>query len=428
MRLSTATILLLSLALHLSAQGAKCATCADKGEANCFACSGKGTIDAPCAMCLTRADATCFACAGKGGVACRKCEGADLAGHRADAQNCHVCRGKRTILCRVCVKGKVPCGACGGKSKASRGCPICVGAKKLPCPDCDAGAKGGVCGACKGEKLEKCPICLGAKQVPSPCMTCLGSSVNACRDCQGLGLILCPNCDLNGHEDTKICERCNGKSWKSCVTCRGKGTAACATCSGQGTPRGCWACQAVGTIACRRCGEPPKMWAATDEASGVRIWVLPVSEFEPHLLAALKEAYPTMQPVLWRVVLDGREAKSKFELGGAKGWQLIGTEPTEKTCAVAESKLPKEAEEQYGGILALCGLTTEGGKFPVTGSKPRVVTTLLWEMGDPDPWMKGFVMRQGAGTKDAAELTLVEAPATWADWLRLMMAATKYRR
>ena len=170
------------------------------------------------------------------------------------------------------------------------------------------------------------------------------------------------------------------------------------------------------------------MWSAKDEASGVRITVLPVGPFEPYLLAALKEAFPTTQPVLWRIVLDAREAKPKFELGGAKGWQLIGTEPTDKACAVAECRLPKEFEELYGGIIALCGLQKDGAKYPVTASQPRVVTTLLWEMGDPDAVMKGFVLRRGAGGKDSAELTLAEAPATWNDWLRLMTLAAKRTR
>ncbi|MEK7865320.1 MAG: hypothetical protein AAB434_01465 [Planctomycetota bacterium] len=428
MKLATWTALLLSLALRLPAQGAKCATCTGKGEASCFACSGKGTIDAPCAICLTRADATCFACAGKGGVACRKCEGADLAGHRADAQNCHACHGKRTLTCRVCVKGKVSCGACKGTSKASRCCPICVGKKKLPCPDCTTAPAAADCAMCKGAKTESCPICQGAKQVPVACTACLGSSVNPCSACQGLGLVLCPSCDLNGHEDTRICEKCNGKSFKACVTCRGKGTQACASCSVQGPQRQCWACLAVGTISCRRCVEGVKLWSAKDEASGARVTVLPIAPFEPHLIAAVREAYPTSQPVLWRIVIDARESKPKFELGGANGWQLNGKEPTEQVVVVGEGRFPKELEEQYGGILAMCGLLKEGGKYPLTVAPTRVGTTLLWEMGDPDAAMTGFFLRPGAGSKASESLTLVEAPATWFDWVRLMTAATKLRK
>lgn len=424
MRIATWTAtLFLVLVLRLPAEDAKCSTCAGKGEASCFACNAKGTIDAPCAICLTRADASCFACAGKGNVACGKCGGSDLAGHKADAQNCHVCRGKKTIECQVCVKGKVPCGTCKGASKASRGCPVCAGAKKFPCPDCAAGAKADPCGACQGAKQEKCPVCLGAKEVPAPCMACRGGSVNPCSACQGLGIVLCPNCNLVGHEDTRTCTKCNGKAYKPCVTCKGRGTAACQTCSGQGTKRACWACLGSGTIGCRRCAEPVQMWSAKDEASGVRVTVLPVPAFEPYVLAALREAFPTYQPVLWRVVVDAREAKPKFELGGANGWKLIGTEPTEKTCEVAEWKLPKEFEEQSGGILATCGLQKDGGKYPLTVAAGRVNTTLLWEMGDPDAMMKGFVLRREG--KDAAELTLAEVPATWNDWLRLMTLAVK---
>lgn len=420
MKHNTLTVLLLlaSALCAFAQKGGECATCKGKRETNCFTCEGKGTFEAPCPLCLGRDPVDCLNCAAKGSVICRKCENEDRAGSGGSSRNCVVCKGRHTLPCRLCERGKLPCGACKGTQKVKRGCTVCTGLKKLPCPDC--GQEPETCPACKGEKNQTCPICQGTKKSPTQCVSCRGAGYSACGNCWGLGQSYCQNCNHLGRVESAICPKCRGKAMIACTTCKGKGGAPCVQCAGEGGDGPCWACGSKGTISCLRCAEPRKVWRGKDEATGVSVVVLSVQDFEPHVIAGLRMSFPMLQPVLWRVVIDARESKSPFPLGDAKGWQLTGVELSDRTCVVGPSRLPSTDEARYAAFLGLCGLGKDAGKYPVSASPSKVLTVVLWEGGDPDPSMKEFTLRKGAGE---SQFKLEEGTATWSDWARLMSVA-----
>lgn len=314
-------------ALSLLAQD-KCATCNGAKQVKCYQYGGKQGGQGPCAACLGTGGAPCQVCSGSYSRQCGNCSGTG----RLRSFKCAVCEGVGSHPCKVCDKGRAKCRVCAGSGETPVNCDACRKTGKLPCPECAAMSV--PCAGCEGSALEKCAACYGKGEAPTSCSACGGLGAAPCTPCNAFGTIACTQCEGLGAKPSMMpdqrevlqgnpCRVCAKAGELKCSGCKGRGTTACATCAGKGTAvAACWLCDGQKTMPCRRCGVA-RTWRGQSTDRGVRCVVFDCSTFQPQLAQGLKRVVHLGDFAVWRVVIDAREMRQRFALGGPDGWELV---------------------------------------------------------------------------------------------------------
>ncbi len=306
----------------------KCATCNDAKQVKCYQYGGKQGSQGPCSACLGTGGDPCQVCSGSASRECTNCgSSGQIRGFK-----CAVCEGAGRHPCKVCDKGRAKCSVCNGSGETPVNCDACRKTGKLACPECAALSV--PCSGCQGTALEKCAVCNGKGEAPIFCSACKGLGKNPCGPCGAYGTIPCTQCEglgakagkmPDGHEvlQGNPCRVCNKAGELKCSGCKGKGTSACATCTGKGTAMAaCWLCEGQKAIPCRRCGTA-RSWRGQSADRGVRCVVFDCSTMQPQLAQGFKGMLHLGDFAVWRVVIDAREMRQRFALGGPDGWELV---------------------------------------------------------------------------------------------------------